>query len=378
MSTQQVPPANIWSQASSFLKASELNQAGPSNIRPISAARNFNAENPVKQVAEPVTSGLSLRAISETLTKINEATNLARQANNENGIGVLKGASNFGNTVQDLYKLMIAVGPSIKGPDAHKQLLDLAAQYTITKGSEILMPAELPSGSINYNQTKAIVAQADPTKGASVLKPIDDILGEAGGQIVGAIGAAYSIYDLAQGRTDPGSGAVQGMATGAYLGSYFGPVGIGIGAVIGGIGGAVAGLFKSGKPAEQKERDAIRKQLRSMGILDGDWNIKLANGALFDMGKDGGAKLQNLDGTERRYKEFDISNPLTEPVAQLLAPLAQAITGGSPRLQTEFTAYLTNAANSNASSIEDSIANVQVLYAQFGLSFEDVLQKMAV
>ena len=369
-----LPAISLSGQTESFVTAF-LRQSQASKITKTDLNNNSVIsvpESKAQQINRPVTAKPVnlLASVIDNIAKINESARSARETDKTNGIGLLKGASDFNKNVSDIYTFLSGLTPTISGEDSGKKLLELSKQYSLYKGQQFLMEdSALNSGSQKSTQASTLTKPN--------LSTIDDLLGQTGSSILGAAGAALSIYELAQGKSDPLSGAVQGMSTGAYVGSYFGVPALG--ALMGGLAGAVSGLFKkSGKPAEQKERDLIRKHLQQAGILDSNWNIRLANGTTFDMGKDGGAKLLGMDGSLRRYKEFDLSNPLTEPVAKMLAPLAQQITGGHPRLTQEFTAYLTNAANSNAGTIEQSLQNVKVLYAQFGLSFEEVIKKLAV
>lgn len=190
------------------------------------------------------------------------------------------------------------------------------------------------------------------------------------GKILGGVGAAYSAYELFSnwGKLPLAASVTHGATAGAYIGSTIFPgVGTAIGAGIGAIVGGISSLFGGGKSADQKARDSMRSVLQERGIIDQNWSIGLANGQRFDIGKDGGATLQNVDGSTRKYYDVDFKNPLAADVVAMLDPLGAAVTGGNRKLQTDLVGYLTNAALSNASTKEEAVANVRAIMQQFGV-----------
>jgi hypothetical protein len=298
--------------------------------------------------------------ISSGVANLNSAAGAFRDSSVNDKKGFFQTALDFGKNVSEIYSKMSELAPQLGVQDQDKRFLEVAKHYTMSRGYGLI--SELGSQTVSAATQQSINSNTSNTANTP-----DSIWNK----IMGAAGAAQSVYEIFGGRLNSVDGAMQGMATGAYIGSMFGAgPGTAIGAVVGGLGGLISGMLKkSGKPIEQKERDLIRKQLQSVGILDSNWQITLANGLKFDLGKDGGAKLRNLDGGQRSYKEFDLSNPLTQAVAKFIYPLAQKITSGHERLSLEFTAYLTNAVNSNSESIEQSLLNIKEIYSQFGLSF---------
>ena len=187
------------------------------------------------------------------------------------------------------------------------------------------------------------------------------------GQVLGPVAAIHGGYNLFNDWTDttikPGESFVHGAETGAGIGATVGgPVGAGIGAVIGGpvgvIGDIGGKLFGGKKSKAQKKRDQIRGGLKEAGFLDDQNRIKLPDGSYFDMGKDGNARLSN----GLRYYELDWKNPLVGKVVGLVNPLSAIVTGGDDALMADITAYLTNAAMSNASDYTSVRNNVLQFY----------------
>lgn len=104
--------------------------------------------------------------------------------------------------------------------------------------------------------------------------------------------------------------------------------------------------FGSSKDADQMARDKVRKFLAERGVInDGgnkDWKINFSDKSSFDLGKDGGARLD--DG--RRYWETDAKNPYTANVtglANILAGLDVGAKKGDEKLFVSTAGGLTNA-----------------------------------
>lgn len=108
------------------------------------------------------------------------------------------------------------------------------------------------------------------------------------------------------------------------------------------------GLWGSSKGGQQVKRDAVRKMLQKNKFLDEGFDMTLADGSKYDLGRDGGAK----DEFGRGILELDFSNAKSGD-AQSVAignvnPLAAIITGGNKELATDFTTYFTKGTMSNA------------------------------
>ncbi len=195
----------------------------------------------------------------------------------------------------------------------------------------------------------------------------------------GFAGAAYSAYSLVKdwGNMPPLAGAVNGFTAGAYIGSMFGAPGSLIGGAIGALAGAVNGLFGGHKSKPQLARDSVREMLQKSGIINSAWGLTLADGSTYDIGKDGGAKLMNLDGTERHVYDLDLKDPRVGQAIGWVQPLVNLLTGGNPKLACDFTGYFVNAALSNANDWETVRANIQSFYVKAGVPPQDLCNALA-
>jgi hypothetical protein len=186
------------------------------------------------------------------------------------------------------------------------------------------------------------------------------------GSVAGFAGAAYGAYELISnfGKSNPVSGAIHGAAMGAYIGSVFPGVGTLIGGALGAVAGGLHGCIKTGKNKDQIARDHVRSFLEEKGLLNSEHQVQLADGSMYDIGKDGGFTLTNTDGTTRHAYDVDFTSPLASKVVGWIQPLVLLLTGGDKKLKDDFTGYFTNAALSNATTFEEAQANVVALYQQ--------------
>lgn len=131
--------------------------------------------------------------------------------------------------------------------------------------------------------------------------------------------------------------------------------------------------FSSHKGQGQFDRDKARADLVKSGVLDPNYQLELADGSKFDMGMDGGARLKNTDGTERKYKDIDQSRTDLGNMADvyaLAAPLGEisAMTSGGKDTAPTLSAYYTNAISSNAKSYDDVVNNAKHVASKFGIT----------
>lgn len=177
--------------------------------------------------------------------------------------------------------------------------------------------------------------------------------------------------------------AVHGFATGAGAGAAIGntvagPPGAAIGATIGAITGAITGMIgasHTGKDKDQLRRDAVRDILQDSKMIDDNYNLTLADGTKFDIGKDGHAK--NFDGSGYAY-QVARENPFSVQAVAWADALTYTLFGRERKLATDFTGYFANAAMSNAKDIETVRANMLSLIEQAGLTrqqMEEALKK---
>lgn len=126
-------------------------------------------------------------------------------------------------------------------------------------------------------------------------------------------------------------------------------------------------LFGSSKHPDQVLRDRVRKHLEKIGIAEkqeGIFKVKLADGTYYDIGADAKNRLKNADGTERKCFETDPANPFRDQVVSWADGFVSVITGGSEKARTDFVGYLTNAALSNANSLEDARQNLLAIFSK--------------
>jgi hypothetical protein len=124
---------------------------------------------------------------------------------------------------------------------------------------------------------------------------------------------------------------------------------------------SIGRMMTSGKSDDQLIRDDFRGSLKTQGIADEDYNVTLADGTKFDIGKDGKATLLNTDGkTERRYWNVDMENPLAKYAVTVLDPRVRELYGNAQNPE-QYTAMLVNAVTSNAKSEDDVRRNINAV-----------------
>lgn len=223
--------------------------------------------------------------------------------------------------------------------------------------------------------------------------------------VLGAAAAAKGGYDTYQGMMNAGQGQRAGMTTaGAGIGTMLLPgVGTAAGAAIGNVAGyglqgngikndlalaalgppgwtALAakkmGVFNIGKDGDQLRRDQVRKAMLQQGGLDESYNLSLADGSKFNIGLDGGGKILTKGGKEINPYNIDTDNPFAHQATLWAMPLASIITGGDQKLGSDFSGYFTNAAMSNANTIEGVRANVLNIMASHKIDFPTARQAL--
>jgi hypothetical protein len=124
-------------------------------------------------------------------------------------------------------------------------------------------------------------------------------------------------------------------------------------------------MVTAGKQKDQKVRDAVRSQLQQAGVIDRDYQLKLADGSFYDLGKDGGPRAEF--GGRRPY-EINVDHPMAKYAISWLNPLADLVFGGNQKVRSDFIGYLVNASLSNATTIDDVRKNVSSIIAKFGVN----------
>jgi len=397
------PNAPVSASATRSLRTSGSSAGGLQEMRTPTAQLQSQTMQPRSLVQELLD---GVKQVRELLGIVQSA-----QASRPQGVGLMQGAKEFSGQVSLFLDALGSLGGAYAtggsaalqqqalqiGSGAQSFLLNELKAETLSQisGTLGLDPNTASLGDIaeaayGYLTGAPSAVQGTASAATGAATAADGVAateGAAGlasttGQIIGAAGAAYSLYNLISGFGEMSfkDGLINGAATGAYVGSFFGPPGTLIGGAIGGVVGAISSFFKkSGKSKEQKARDKVRDAFQNLGLLDSDHNVTLANGTTYNIGKDGKHKYTNLDGTQRGAFEIDPSNPMSGQVIGWVNPIVEQLVGGDEKLKVAFVGYFTNAALSNAKNLEEARQNVLAMFSNLQLTPEKIaggLQQM--
>ena len=173
---------------------------------------------------------------------------------------------------------------------------------------------------------------------------------------------AEAMGDMAAGSGRNKAGAMGGAATGAAIGTAIAPgIGTAIGAGIGALTGLTASLTGSGKDKYQTLRDGVRDYDQQRGILNDKWQGSLADGSMYDFGKDG-----------KKYGKLNTEDPNWQQAAALGNVLTAGEGGYGKMLDASSTMY-SNASMSNANGDANAVLNNMKHFAsQRGMTAESV------
>jgi len=339
-----------------------------------------------------------LQTLFSTLNSMQSAISDQGRADRAAGMGVFEGAGQYSqavkNSISNVQRYENQQAPAmqsqggISGRDIAHEFGAYAQEYMMGRISREALSqvaqrlgvdvssmsfTNLADSAMDFISGRASSEVARQVGVEAAAEGITGNIGATFGKVLGAAGAAYSIYNIADnwGNMSPVDGAISGATTGAYIGSMIVPgVGTAIGAVVGGVVGAIGGLVKKGKHPDQKMRDQVRHAMQDKGMLDKDWNLTLANGAKFDIGRDGRNKIDSVDGSQRAVYQLDFNHPLAGETIGMANPLAKLLTGGDEKLSADFVGYFVNAALSNAETLEDARANMAAIFQSFNIAPE--------
>lgn len=206
------------------------------------------------------------------------------------------------------------------------------------------------------------IAQTGANTGASVLgaQSAFETLAGFGPYVSGAIAGGYTGYNQFTGAKKflTGKGDETNLLEQASLFSFTGGA-----SLFPTIKNLVGG---GGKSSGRQMRDQWRAGLQQSGVIDKDYQVTLADGSKYDLGKDDGAKLVNAEGVERNTFDVDWSNRTAVesiPDAHLFA-ISTGLDPTSHSKQDTFhraTAQTVNAATSNAKTPEQARANIKAM-----------------
>lgn len=305
----------------------------------------------------------------------------------------------------------------IKEPSAGQDAVNIAANYGMTEGMNFLVgggsQAASAASQAAFNAGAGASSQAAFNAGADAASGISGVGTSAASSGTPAFsmgtpsyaGYAAAAMDLYNGYRNyqnapermRGTKAQQGLALAAADVWTGGMAGMAEGFARKHWGGTMSKLdkldqktnpvsilinkFGTSKSNGQLARDASRKTLKETGVIDDKYQIHLADGSVFDMGKDGGARLKNSDGTERNYHEIDSNDPRFKDqmgdIVALISPLGYAATIGvnGKKFETKDkdvassqTGYLVNAVTQNAKTYDDVVNNAKGVAKQMGLT----------
>lgn len=143
--------------------------------------------------------------------------------------------------------------------------------------------------------------------------------------------------------------------------------------------------FSSGKHKDQLQRDAGRDHFENIDLAkyrpraDGskEFSVQLADNSFFDIGRDGGNKLMNKDGQERRLYEVDQGNDVAREINSSSNALGTIMFQNQNwKMAADMSAYLTNAAASNASTKEEGLKNLRSIIKDVNLDLPQASEKL--
>ena len=225
---------------------------------------------------------------------------------------------------------------------------------------------------LGVKQAADVISAVDDMPKSQAVKAGTVGLGAAGASIGAGIGVGIATYSA----VTAGSAAAAGATAGATAGSVVPVVGTVIGLVIGAAIGVAIGSTGTKKGSGQLMRDGYRKGLKDAKVINknkdtGSYEVELADGSTYDIGKDGGHKLKNLDGTERHTFDVDWGNKAAAdmiPDAHLLA-MASGVGPDADKFDLfhRTTAQWVNATTSNTKDPAQARANMKVQFDKLGV-----------
>lgn len=130
-------------------------------------------------------------------------------------------------------------------------------------------------------------------------------------------------------------------------------------------------LFGGKKHGDQVARDSVRSNAVENKWFGNNFEVPLEkSGITLDMGRDGGFRYQNADGSQRPVYNIDWDNdPLAGQGVGWLKPLGLVLGRGDPKMADDFTAQLYNELTKDGAvkDMKALRARVTELYNQFKL-----------
>jgi hypothetical protein len=127
-------------------------------------------------------------------------------------------------------------------------------------------------------------------------------------------------------------------------------------------------IWGSTKSDGQVLRDRVRKAMKNYGIVDDKFQLGFNDGSSFDMGKDGRARLQNADGSQRQYGDVDLNDQFQRDTITGTNPLGYLLAAryGKKNTPTEIVGYLNNAVTQGTTDRNIADTRIKELYSKAG------------
>lgn len=243
--------------------------------------------------------------------------------------------------------------------------------------------ASLPAGYIE------VATAADGSVVAAPAGNADSAFGATAGSALQTVAGVAGVYLGAKAVYENwGTGGKDGAINGALGGSSMAAGMYALGAtnpfLLAGVVAlsVLGGAIKTGKNEDQLARDGIRKEWKSAGFVDDQWNVRLADGSTYNIGVDGRGGMRSMrfpdkagGGQELRAYDVDYTNDLDFASAMGGTALSRLLYGEKSDTIDQMGGYLGNAALGNVGFGKDmtpenfskAMTNMRGFYAQRGI-----------
>jgi len=132
--------------------------------------------------------------------------------------------------------------------------------------------------------------------------------------------------------------------------------------------------IKSGKGKDQRRRDAVRKRMQDVNMINDDFVLELSTPEGGTFGFDVGRESMGEEFGDRKTYNIDWEQPGVGEIAGGVNPLAAVLSGGDEKLTSDFAGMFTNAITQGGL---DPNQATRELYDKAGLSWGDAKHSVA-